>query len=163
RRMRQDERARELLFELVEDPIVYLLLSLHGIIRPGVMTEAKRVLDGVRPSLQSHDGDAELVLVEGGVAYLRLRGACNGSSTAAVTMRKSLEEALVSNVAAITAVEVVPDEPAATLIPLESLRIGLRHHDAGWIRTQPVDEFTDGEITLVELVASSGRDVEVIV
>ncbi|MGH3850971.1 MAG: NifU family protein, partial [Pseudonocardiaceae bacterium] len=78
RRMRQDPRARELLFELVDDPIVHLLLSLHGIVRPDVMTEAERVLDGVRPSLQSHGGDVELVLVEEGVAYVRLHGACNG-------------------------------------------------------------------------------------
>jgi hypothetical protein len=53
RRMRQDERAKELLFELVDDPVVHLLLSLHGIIRPGVITEAKRALDKVRPWLMT--------------------------------------------------------------------------------------------------------------
>lgn len=163
RRMRQDERAKELLFELVDDPVVHLLLSLHGIIRPGVITEAKRVLDGVRPSLRSHGGDVKLVLVDDGVAYVRLLGACEGCSNAAATMRKSVEEALISKVPAITSVEVVPREPATTLIPLDAVGTAPGQLGPGWVRTHPVEEIPDGEITMMELVASSGRETEVIV
>lgn len=115
RRMRQDERARELLFELIDDPVVHLLLSLHGIIQPGAPSEQEHVPDGARPSSRSPGGD---------------------------TGWGQAQDAFV---------------------PLDSLWIGPGHRDAGWIRTHPLDEFPDGEITLVELVASSGRDVEVIV
>ncbi|HJT03778.1 MAG TPA: NifU family protein [Pseudonocardiaceae bacterium] len=163
RRMRQDERAKELLFELVDDPVVHLLLSLHGIIRPGVITEARRVLDGVRPTLRSHGGDVKLVLVDDGVAYVRLLGACEGGSRAAVTMRTSVEEALINNVPAITSVEVVPPEPATTLIPLDTVRAGAGQLGAGWVRTHPVEEIPEGEITLMELVTSGGKETEVIV
>ncbi|MGH3904446.1 MAG: NifU family protein [Pseudonocardiaceae bacterium] len=162
RRMRQDERASKLLFELVDDPVVHLLLSLHGIIRPDLMTDARHVLDGMRPSLQSHGGDVELVQVDDGVAYVRLQGACNGCSMASVTMRKGVEEALVSNITAINSVEVLPNEPATTLIPLGALRVG-PPPDESWVRTSPVEEVPEGEITLMELVGSSGQETEVIV
>lgn len=163
RRMRQDERAKELLFELVDDPVIHLLLSLHGIIRPGVMAEAKRVLDGVRPSLQAHGGDVELVLVDDAVAYVRLQGACIGCSMAAVTMRKNVEEALLSNIPAITSVEVLPDGPSSTFIPLETVRTGPGQLGAGWVRTHLVEQIPEGEITLVELVANGGQETEVII
>jgi len=38
RRMRADDAARAALFELVDDPTVHLLLSLHGIVRPDPVT-----------------------------------------------------------------------------------------------------------------------------
>lgn len=34
RRLREDEAGRALLYELVDDPLIRLLFSLHGIIRP---------------------------------------------------------------------------------------------------------------------------------
>ena len=75
RRMRADDAARAVLFELVDDEVVHLLLSLHGIVRPDPATQAARVLDSVRPQLHSHGGDVTLARVEDGVAYVRLQGA----------------------------------------------------------------------------------------
>ncbi|MEU9890548.1 NifU family protein [Sphaerisporangium sp. NPDC051011] len=163
RRMRADERARELLFELVDEPEVRLLLTLHGIIRPDPLTEAKRVLETVRPSLQSHGGDAELVRVEDGVAYVRLKGACNGCSMSSVTLRDGVEEALVNGVAGVTKVEVVPDEPSPTLIPLSAVRVGRDPREEGWVRTTPVEDVPDGKVTPMRLVTTTGKEVEVIV
>ena len=57
RRMRADDAARAALFELVDDPTVHLLLSLHGIVRPDPVTHANQVLASVRPQLHSHGGD----------------------------------------------------------------------------------------------------------
>ena len=51
RRMREDDAARAVLFELVDDPAVHLLLTLHGIIRPDPVTHANQVLESVRPQL----------------------------------------------------------------------------------------------------------------
>ncbi len=163
RRMRQDERARELLFELVDEPVVRMLLSLHGIIRPDPMTEATRVLESVRPSLQSHGGDVELVRIEDGVAYVRLHGACNGCSMVSVTLRNGVEEALIGNVAGIHKVEVLPNEPSPTLIPLSALRIGPDPRQEGWVQAAPLQDVPVGKITPMHLVAASGREVDVIV
>lgn len=63
RRMRTDDAARALLFEMVDDPIVHLLLALHGIVRPDPVTMANRVLVEVRPQLQSYGGDVSPTLI----------------------------------------------------------------------------------------------------
>lgn len=163
RRMRADDRARELLFELVDEPEVRLLLTLHKIIRADPMTEASRVLDTVRPGLQSHGGDVELVRIEDGVAYVRLQGACNGCSMASVTMRNGVEEALIENVPVINAVEVLPNEPSPTLIPLSAVRVGRDPSEEGWVQTAKVDDVPNGEITPMRVVAKDASETEVIV
>ncbi|MFC5994642.1 NifU family protein [Pseudonocardia hispaniensis] len=163
RRMRAHPAARELLFELVDDPVIRLLFSVHGIIRPDPMTEANRVLVEVRPQLQSHGGDVQLVRIEEGVAYVRLEGACNGCSMSSVTLRNLVEQALVTGVASITSVQVLPTEPSPTLIPLESLRIGTDPAAEGWVEALPAAEVPAGALRAVELTAPGGKQAEVIV
>lgn len=124
RRLREDPRGKELLFELVDDEVVHMLLSMHGIIRPDPMTLAQQALDRVRPGLVSHGGDVSLDSVRDGVAYVKLQGACNGCSMAAVTMREGVEAALVAGVPGVTSVEVLPNDPTPTVIPLSSIGIG---------------------------------------
>lgn len=161
RRMREDDGARAVLFELVDDPVVHLLLSLHEIIRPDPVTHANRVLVTVRPQLQSHGGDVTLVGVEDGIAYVRLEGACNGCSMSSVTLRNLVQEALVEGVPSITAVEVLPNEPSPTLIPLEALRIGPSRD--GWARMGPAADVADGDVTVRSLTTDAGESAEVLV
>lgn len=161
RRMREDDAARAVLYELVDDPVVHLLLSLHEIIRPDPLTHANRVLDSVRPQLRSHGGDVVLVRVEDGTAYVRLEGACNGCSMSSVTLRNLVEEALVEGVPAISTVEVLPNEPSPTLIPLAALRIGPARE--GWVTFAPVLDVADGEVTVRDVQTDTGERVEVIV
>ncbi|PJE06088.1 MAG: hypothetical protein CK429_28410 [Mycobacterium sp.] len=161
RRMREDDGARAVLFELVDDPVVHLLLSLHEIIRPDPVTHANRVLVTVRPQLQSHGGDVTLVRVEDGIAYVRLEGACNGCSMSSVTLRNLVQEALVEGVPSITAVEVLPNEPSPTLIPLEALRIGPSRD--GWARMGPAADVADGDVTVRSLTTDAGESAEVLV
>lgn len=163
RRMRADDAARAVLFELVDDPVVHLLLSLHEIVRPDPLTHAGRVLESVRPQLQSHGGDVTLVRVQDGTAYVRLDGACNGCSMSSVTLRNLVEDALVQEVPAISAVEVLPNEPSPTLIPIEALRIGPTSSREGWAMVGPAAGLLDGALTACSLTADSGERAEVIV
>ncbi|MEE6176926.1 NifU family protein [Mycobacterium sp. 050134] len=163
RRMRADDAARAVLFELVDDPVVHLLLSLHEIIRPDPVAHANRVLDSVRPQLQSHGGDVVLVRVEDGTAYVRLEGACNGCSMSSATLRNLVEQALVEGVPAIGAVEVLPNEPSPTLIPIEALRIGSAPVRDGWALVGPASGLPDGDVTVRSLTADSGERADVIV
>lgn len=162
RALRADEATRAVLFELVDDPVVHLLLSLHGIVRPDPVTNANQVLETVRPQLHSHGGDVALVRIEDGTAFVRLEGACNGCSMSSVTLRNLVQEALVEGVPAITAVEVVAAEPSPTLIPLESLRVGRDPSAEGWARLGPAADVPVDDITAATLT-NGGRSVEVIV
>jgi Fe-S cluster biogenesis protein NfuA/nitrite reductase/ring-hydroxylating ferredoxin subunit len=139
------------LFELAEDPVVHLLLSLHGIVRPDPVTHANQVLESVRPQLHSHGGDVALVRIADGTAFVRLEGACNGCSMSSVTLRNLVEESLVQEVPAITAVEVVKDQPSPTLIPVESLRIGRSPGDEGWVRAGPAAAVAVDDLSAVSL------------
>ncbi|RUP28009.1 MAG: hypothetical protein EKK51_25205 [Mycolicibacterium sp.] len=162
-RMRADAAARAVLFDLVDDPIVHMLLSLHEIVRPDPMTHANRVLVTVRPQLQSHGGDVTLVRIEDGVAFVRLDGACNGCSMSSVTLRNLVESALVEGVPSITGVEVLPNEPSPTLIPLEALRIGPDPAAEGWVKAGPATGLASNAMTVLSLATQSGEHAEIIV
>jgi Fe-S cluster biogenesis protein NfuA len=104
-----------------------MILAMHGIIRADPMVVAQKALDTIRGGIMSHGGDVELDSISDGVAYVRLQGACNGCSMAAVTMRDGVEKALVEGVPGVTSVEVLPNDPAAakqTLIPLSEIGFG---------------------------------------
>ncbi|MCP9270939.1 NifU family protein [Mycolicibacterium arenosum] len=163
RRLKADEATREALFDLVDDPVVHLLFSLHEIVRPDPMTLANRVLTEVRPQLQSHGGDVALVRIEGDTAFVRLEGACNGCSMSSVTLRTLVEGALKDGVPGIGHVEVLPNEPSPTLISVESLRVGLSPAKEGWVKVAPAGELPEGAITPSTVTASSGVSAEVIV
>lgn len=124
RSLKNDPHGKPLLFDLVDDPHVHMVLAMHGIVRADPVTVAAQVIDRLRPGLQSHGGDVELDGIRDGVAYVRLQGACNGCSMAAVTMREGVEAALVAEVAGVRSVEVLPNDPAPALIPLSSIGIG---------------------------------------
>ena len=47
----------------------------------------REALDSVRPYMESHGGDVELLGLEDGVARLRLKGSCNGCAASAVDAR----------------------------------------------------------------------------
>ena len=151
RRLRADDATRTALFELVDDPVVHLLLSLHGIVRPDPVTHANQVLETVRPQLHSHGGDVSLVRVEDGTAFVRLEGACNGCSMSSVTLRNLVEEALVQGVPAVTAVEVVKDQPSPTLIPLDSLRVGRAPEEDGWAKLGPASDVVVDDLSTATL------------
>src|SRR5690348_12633718 len=135
RRLREDVRGKELLFELADDPSVRMVMLMHSLIRQDPMTLAQQALDTVRPQLQSHGGDVELARIEDGLAYVRLSGACNGCSMSAVTMRNGVEEALKLHVPGVSGVEVLPNEPGPALIPLGEIGRRLPDPQPGWCRT----------------------------
>jgi Fe-S cluster biogenesis protein NfuA/nitrite reductase/ring-hydroxylating ferredoxin subunit len=120
KRLKDDEHGRGLLFSMVDAPEVYAILALHGIVRADLRTRVSRVIDMVRPYMESHGGDVELVDVQGDRVIVRLHGSCNGCSMSAVTLRNSVEEALKEHVPEISGVDVAPNEPTPALVTLES-------------------------------------------
>jgi Fe/S biogenesis protein NfuA len=69
-----------------------------------------QVLDQeINPAIAAHGGYAELVAVEGSIAYLRLSGGCQGCGLAAVTLSQGIEVAILDNVPEISEVVDVTD------------------------------------------------------
>ncbi len=74
---------------------------------------ARRVSDvlerDVNPSIAAHGGHAELVAIDGAIAYLRLGGGCVGCGMATVTLSQGIEVAIIDAVPEIEAIVDVTD------------------------------------------------------
>lgn len=121
RALKEDPRGKEILFALVDVPEVYALLSMHGLIRADLRTRVARVIDMVRPYMQSHGGNVEFADLTPGTVWVRMSGACSGCSMSAQTLRNSVEEALKEHIPEPLKVEQVANEPTAAFVPLGSL------------------------------------------
>ncbi|NLY80435.1 MAG: Rieske 2Fe-2S domain-containing protein [Lysinibacillus sp.] len=107
--VRTTDEGKRLMLEAVEDPSVYAMLLLHGIIKQNLYTKVVAVMEEIRPYLNSHGGDIELEKIEGSVVYVRLQGACSGCSLSAVTLKNGVEEAIKTRIPEIEKVEMVND------------------------------------------------------
>ncbi len=147
KRLKNDPRGKELLFELVDDPDVYALLAMHGLVRADLRTRVSRVVEMVRPYLQSHGGDVALIDIQDKTVFVRLSGACQGCSMSSVTLRDSVEEALKQHVPEIEHVAVVPTEPTG-VIPAEALLSGTpsrENGNHGWVEGPRADQVAEGK------------------
>ncbi len=114
------------LARLADDELVSHLLILHDLHPEPLDARVRGALAEVRPYLESHGGDVELLAIEGGTVRLRLEGSCSGCPSSALTLKSSVEEAIFAAAPEVEAVEaegvteeVKPQllqiEPAATL------------------------------------------------
>jgi len=68
----------------------------------------------INPSIASHGGQAELVAVDDGTAYLRLSGGCQGCGMATVTLTQGIEVAIRESVPEIIRVTDVTDHASGS-------------------------------------------------
>jgi Fe-S cluster biogenesis protein NfuA/nitrite reductase/ring-hydroxylating ferredoxin subunit len=89
-----DEETRG---RLAADELVAGLLMIHDLYPVPIEERVTRALDSVRPYMESHGGNIELLGFEDGVVKLRLQGSCKScrasSSTLELAVRQALQEA----------------------------------------------------------------------
>lgn len=88
------EAEDDLATRLAADDLVSHLLFLHDLHPRRIETRVTGALDEVRPYLESHGGDVELLGVAEGVARLRLKGSCDGCPSSVTTLRMTVEDAV---------------------------------------------------------------------
>jgi Fe/S biogenesis protein NfuA len=75
-----------------------------------VADRVRQVLEQrINPAIAAHGGQAELVAIEGDVAYLRLGGGCVGCGMAAVTLTQGIQVAIIDAVPEVSQVVDVTD------------------------------------------------------
>jgi Fe-S cluster biogenesis protein NfuA/nitrite reductase/ring-hydroxylating ferredoxin subunit len=108
------------------DELISHLLLLHGLHPLDVETRVVRALEEVRPYLQSHGGNVELLGVEGGVARLRMQGSCSGCPSSTMTLKLAIEEAIQKAAPDLEGIEaegvVEEPKPAPTIVAGPTLR-----------------------------------------
>ena len=70
--------------------------------------------EAVNPAIAAHGGRAELVSVDGTVAYLKLGGGCQGCGMAQVTLKQGIERILMESIPELTDIVDVTDHASGT-------------------------------------------------
>ncbi len=108
---------------LTADPQVSTLLVLHGLHPLDMDTRIENALDSVRPYLGSHAGGVSYLGVdEDDIAHLRLQGSCSDCPSSTVTVKMTIEEALIAAAPELQGIDVEGVEDKQSPV----LQIGLR-------------------------------------
>jgi Fe-S cluster biogenesis protein NfuA/nitrite reductase/ring-hydroxylating ferredoxin subunit len=96
-RMVEEIAARddgELAEALAQDELVAHLLLLHGLHPTPIDERVRSALELVRPYLESHGGNVELLEVDPPRVRLRLEGSCSGCPSSTMTLKLAIENAI---------------------------------------------------------------------
>lgn len=101
------EAGATILDELCQDGAVASLLLIHDLYPVALRERVLEALDTVRPYMESHGGDVELVeLTDEGVVRLRLQGSCHGCSASRATLETAITQALQEHCPDLAGIEV---------------------------------------------------------
>jgi Fe-S cluster biogenesis protein NfuA/nitrite reductase/ring-hydroxylating ferredoxin subunit len=127
---------------LADDEVVASLMLLHGVYPVPIEDRVNEALDGIRPYMDSHGGDVQLLGVEDGVARLRLEGSCSGCASSQATLELAIEGALEEHVPDLLGIDVegvvaAPRRPEAS-------------PEAEWVELPGVEGLARGATTSAE-------------
>jgi Fe-S cluster biogenesis protein NfuA/nitrite reductase/ring-hydroxylating ferredoxin subunit len=112
------EEGERIAAGLAEDPLVATLLLIHDLHPVPLTDRVHSALESVRPYMESHGGNVELLSLEDGVARLRLQGSCSDCSASSVTLELAIKQALedaAPDLAGLAVDGVAPQVTGATL------------------------------------------------
>jgi Fe-S cluster biogenesis protein NfuA len=143
---------------LPEDGVIASLLLIHGLYPVPLSERVTEALDGVRPYMESHGGDVELLGISDGVARIRLEGSCEGcpasASTLELAIKSALDEAapdlegLVVEGAVATPATSGPD---ALELPVVQVGANGSPHTEGpaWVDVDGLEAIADGDLLVI--------------
>ena len=102
----EDESAGEIKQQIADDGIVASLMLIHDLYPVPVEDRVAEALDNVRPYMESHGGNVELVSLEEGVARIRLEGSCDGCPASSSTLELAIKTALEETAPDLLGIEV---------------------------------------------------------
>ncbi|XVJ59341.1 MAG: NifU family protein [Tepidisphaera sp.] len=83
-------------------------MSQATVITPEVRERVEKVINLIRPAIQSDGGDVELIdLTPDGTVRIRLHGACVGCPSSQITLKVGIERNLKTHVPEVRKVEAV--------------------------------------------------------
>jgi Fe-S cluster biogenesis protein NfuA/nitrite reductase/ring-hydroxylating ferredoxin subunit len=100
------EAGATILDQLSQDGAVASLLLIHDLYPVSLQERVIEALDTVRPYMESHGGNVELVSLQDGVARLLLQGSCNGCAASRATLELAIKQALDEHAPDLAGLEV---------------------------------------------------------
>ena len=105
--------GNKILDRLLKDPAVSGLLLIHGLHPVPLETRLHGALEKVRPYMQSHGGNIELLSLENEVAQIRLQGTCKTCPSSTVTLELAVRRAVEEACPDLSGFEVLTETPEA--------------------------------------------------
>jgi Fe-S cluster biogenesis protein NfuA/nitrite reductase/ring-hydroxylating ferredoxin subunit len=98
------------------DDLVGSLLLLYGLHPLTLEVRVTQALDKVRPYLDSHGGNVELLSIADGVVRLRMQGSCKSCPSSSLTLKLAIEEAIYAAAPDVLSIEAegVAEQPVAS-------------------------------------------------
>ncbi|MFM7405344.1 MAG: NifU family protein [Cuspidothrix sp.] len=128
----------------VDDEIVYAVLLYHNLVKPPLSERIQTALVEIRPSLQSHDGDVELVAIKlPDTVEVKLIGSCSNCATSTLTLTQGVEQAIKKYCPEITKVIAVNNNlsPVSTPIP----------NNTYWVKVATLEQIKESYILFMRV------------
>ena len=136
--------ARDIYNDLIEDSFVSGLLLIHDLHPLDLKTRLYRAIEKVKPYIDSHGGNIEIVSLTNGVAKLKLSGSCKGCPSSASTLELGIRQAIEENCPDLSGLEVEGIESAP------KAERSLRQPAAGWQTLTGVTGLANGAMKPLE-------------
>jgi Fe-S cluster biogenesis protein NfuA/nitrite reductase/ring-hydroxylating ferredoxin subunit len=140
---------------LAEDPLVATLLLIHDLHPVPLEHRVQQALDSVRPYMESHGGNVELLSLENGVARIHLRGSCSDCSASSVTLELAIKQALEEAAPDLEGLEVegIAAQTVPTGIELPVVTSGPAVAPS-WFDAPTVASLADGSLAAVNVAGA---------
>jgi Fe-S cluster biogenesis protein NfuA/nitrite reductase/ring-hydroxylating ferredoxin subunit len=142
---------------IAADGLVASLLLVHDLYPVPLQERVLDALASVRPYMESHGGDVELLGIDAGVARLRLNGHCHGCPASLSTLELAIKDALEERAPDLLGVEVEglaePAQPAGGMTAMRG-----RLAAPTWLPVEAAGDLAPGAMRTVAL-----RGVDIVV
>ncbi len=132
---------------LADDELAGTLLLIHDLHPIPLERRVQDALDSVRPYMESHGGNVELLSLEHGVARIHLQGSCSDCSASSVTLELAIKQALEEAAPDLEGLEVEGVAPQA-------LPIVMSEPTRSWFDLETVHALADGALAAVSVAGS---------
>ena len=141
------DRLRE---RLAAEGVVASLMLIHDLYPVALTERVAEALASVRPYMESHGGNVELLGIEDGIARIRLEGSCDGcpasSSTLELAIKSALDEA-APDLEGLVVEGAAPPAPASQPGRLELPVIGAAADGPpSWFELDGLDRLAEDEL-----------------
>ncbi len=146
---------------LQDDGVIASLMLIHDLYPVSLEDRVVEALDSVRPYMESHGGDVELLGVEQGIARIRLEGSCKTCPASQSTLELAIKSAL--DEAAPDLEGLVVEGPASPAAAARQRRRDGAAGDPGRSQPRPVREPAWFALPAVEALAEgelTGAEIE---
>ncbi len=152
---KSDPATQAVLRQAASDELVYAVLRHLGLVKPSLNERVEAALAGVRPLLQSHGGNVELVRLQlPDTVEIRLLGACDGCPSSNLTLTEGVEKAIreqCPEIRTIHKIKGLAHAPTGNGVPLHLVSPFAKSRDSSWMVALQVEEIPDGGILVKEL------------